>query len=227
MLGWLQDKLLEPNNGGASLSTTQFTLAQLENSLNQAQWDFVRDTGLITWHAGFNGDSNTGIEVTPNTEQVALPQDCMDVRRLAWIAYNTANPSQVTAVTELPRQDSFALDGNVPGWENDIGTPYTADESLPPVPSVNVSNQPSDIGALDVLYTPVPTQLSNTGVPFSVPPDFAYAVGYRALQILFSLQGDGADDQRAKYAGDRYALYVQLTKAFQFLGNTVPIQGAG
>lgn len=227
LLGRLQDVLLEPNNGGASLSTTQFSISQLVNSLNQASMDFQRDCGAVACHIGFQGDTNNGIAVVPNTELVPLPQDTMDVRRRAWIAFDTENPVEVLSVTELPVQDSWALDGNVPNWENTLGQPNTADESLPPIPAINLSPQPSDIGQLDLIYTPVPTQLSNTGVALSFPPDCAPAVFYRALQILFSLQGEGADDQRARMAGQTYQLWVQLVKSLQFMTFMMPVQGGG
>ena len=224
ILGWLQDALLEPNDGGQTLATNQFAIQQLVNAIQQSSLDFQRDTGIVTCHAGFQGDTNSAIGVTPGTEQVPLPQDCVDVRRLAWIAYDVQNPVEVVSITELPRQDSFALDLLNPAWENTLGQPYTADESLPPIPAVNISNQPSDIGALDVLYTPVPTALSNTGVPLSFPPDCAVGVYFRALQLLFSLQGEGADDARARWAGTMYGLCVQLTKSLQYMTNMVPVQ---
>ena len=429
----MQDAILEPNNDGQSMATSMFTLQQLINSLNQAQNDFQRDTGFVACHAGFSGDANSGINVSAGQEQVPLPQDCVDVRRLAWVGigppdpptivgthafltyasqsitlpwpvlkgdllvvmvslpnssspvgvtdtigssfnillnetaevyqswyaencpagtdtlnfsgigsgYGTAfcqivkmtdmqttgvldgaslvvgaesssasitttnatdvvlaqalgektsgvsvtigpestlidswsfaggigtvtflteyqettsggtqtstvkvvggsaagfmvaimafkiaitPPPSVVSVTELPRQDSFSLDSLAPTWEASLGTPYTADESLPPVPSVNLSNQPADVGYLDVIYTPVPTQLSNAGVPLSVPPDCAVPIFWRALQILFSLQGEGADDQRARFAGEMYSLQVQLCKGLQFMTNMVPVR---
>jgi hypothetical protein len=139
----------------------------------------------------------------------------------------SAPTTTVLSVTELPRQDSFALDALTPGWENSLGQPYTADESLPPVPAINLSNQPSDIGQVDILYTPVPTALSNTGVPLSFPPDFAVPIFWRALEILFSLQGEGADDARARAAGQMYRLWVSLAKSLQFMVNLVPLQGGG
>ena len=132
---------------------------------------------------------------------------------------NTYKPVTVADVEELPVQDSLALDSNVPAWEATMGTPYTADESLPPVPAMNLSFQPADIGQVDLIYTPVPNQLSNTGVPLSFPPDFAPAIIYRALELLFSLQGEGADDQRARFCGSQYRLLVQLAKAMCFYPN--------
>ena len=87
LLGILQDILLEPNNQGVSMQTSQFTLSQLENALNQASYDFQRDVGLVAEHIGFQGDTLNGLPVTPGQEQVQLPQDCMDVRRRAWISF--------------------------------------------------------------------------------------------------------------------------------------------
>ena len=228
ILGWVQDALLEPNNGGASLATVQFSVQQLINSANQSSWNLQRDTGCVSWHLGFNGDSLTGTNVTPGQEQVPLPQDSIDIRRLAWIGFDTSIPTpEPNSITELPRQDSFSLDANSPSWEATLGQPTTFDESLPPIPSVNISDQPSDIGQLDVLYTPVPTQLSNTGVALSFPPDCAVGVFYGAMDLLFSLQGEGADDQRARWCRQLYQLNVALIKSLQFMTLMVPVQGGG
>ena len=459
LLGRLQDTLLEPNNGGSSLATNQFSISQLINSLQQASLDFERDTGVVACHVGFQGDTLDGIQVSSGQEQVDLPQDCMDVRRSAWISFGPGsinsggvvyyddetpqdsgdhqnftlttapNPPEslmlfesgqllqfgvdytltgtaialagalgdpaivrwtlqafyrddtdssavffdnidlgpldsgdhqhftlpavpnpaaslqlflnglllapgatkdyvlagstvtlnyslgtgpwtliayfrysvpdiyrdnvtpadsgnhrifnlpvaplpglslqlylggqlmqpgggdytlfgaqitfsyvlaapfnlqayyrftnqaagVKAVVELPVQDSLGLDSSDPEWESELGEPYTSDQSLPPLPSLNLSYQPQDVGALDLIYTPVPNPLSNTGVPLSFPPDFSIPVFYRALQILYSLQGEGADDQRARYCGERYNLLVQISKALMFLPNMVGV----
>jgi hypothetical protein len=85
ILGWMQDALLEVNNSGASMTTAQFTMAQLIQALNQASLDFQRDTGVIAEHIGFQGDTLNGIPVAPGQEQVPMPQDMIDIRRRAWI----------------------------------------------------------------------------------------------------------------------------------------------
>lgn len=87
MLGRLQDMMLEPNNGGVSMTTNQFSISQLINSLQQASLDFARDTGVVACHIGYQGDTVDGLAVTPAQETVDLPQDCMDVRRRAWISF--------------------------------------------------------------------------------------------------------------------------------------------
>ena len=89
LLGRLQDVLMEPNNGGSSMSTNQFTTQQLINALQQASLDFQRDTGIVACHVGFQGAVIDGIPVSAGQEQVPLPQDCMDVRRRAWITLKT------------------------------------------------------------------------------------------------------------------------------------------
>lgn len=217
ILGYMQDALLEPNNNGASMYTNQITTQQMINALNQAQNDFQRDAGAVMCHVGAQGDTTNGIAVSAGAESVPLPQDCMDVRRRAWIAFTADATPVANAVLELPPQDSFALDNSEPTWENLAGTPGTADESTPALPSILISPQPSDVGQVDLLYTPVPTQLSNTGVPLSVPPDCAVPVFFRAMQLIFENQGEAADDQRARYWGGQYLLAVQLVKSLAWL----------
>src|SRR5690348_5718659 len=115
LLGIIQDRTLEPNNSGASMSTAQFgttaadSLTNVINALNQAQQDFQRDAGIVACHVGSSGDAVSGaIGVSAGVEKVDLPQDLMDTRRRAWIAYDgSGNP---TDVQELPEQDSWSTD---------------------------------------------------------------------------------------------------------------------
>ena len=187
----------------------------------------VESTLLDTELAEYNGGSSTwsvlaewqkagAAALYPST--ATFDSDFANYNFSMAIAFKSAKAAPAYAVTELPVQDSLALDSNVPTWENTLGQPYTSDESLPAVPAINLSCQPQDDGQVDLIYTPVPNTLSNTGVPLSFPPDFSIPVLYRALQILYSIQGEGADDRRAQYCGDRYEMLVAMSKSMAFMG---------
>lgn len=229
LLGTIQDRTLEPNNSGASMLTAQFgttpadSLTNVINALNQAQQDFVRDSGLVVCHVGFRGDASVSpIGVAANQEFVPLPQDLMDTRRRAWISYD--GQGGIAGVQELPEQDSWTTDSFDPNWEVNFGTPLTADESLPAIPALALASPPQASGGLDLLYMPVATALSNSGIALSVPPEFAPYIVWRALWILLTSQTEAQDAQRARYAHMRYQEGVILAKSLLYMGNQVPVR---
>ena len=223
LLGVIQDSLLEVNNGGASMTTQQFQLAAVIDALNQAQMDFLREAGIVVNHLGYEGDSNSGLGTTPQVETVPLPQDCMDLRRAAWIALDAGGA--VNYVQELPPQDSWASDAVNRNWESSVAgqPPLLEDEHLPAIPGIYLNSPSQDIGQLDCLYVPVANALSNTGLPLSVPPDFAPALVWRALEIILDSQGEGSDPQRAKLCRDQYQLYVALARSLVMTPSLIPV----
>ena len=215
VLGELQSQLLEVSNNGASVTSTMWSgISDFTTALNQAQNDWLKETGMVVSHLGYeDGSTNTGIGVVPGTEAVGLPQDCIDILRAAWIAYDTATPPAPAAITDLPRDDAWSLDNLQPGWENTLSAPpeeYV--ESISPVQQIYIAYQPSDIGAVDLLYVAVGAALSNTGVLLTVPDIGVSGVTWRALEYLLRKVGEAEDVNRADYAGLRYRENVALCK---------------
>jgi hypothetical protein len=214
LLNVIEDRLLEVRNDGASVTSTQWVLADWITALNQAQRDFQKETAAVVTHLGFAGDSNNGIAVTPGTESIPMPQDCIEILRVAWIAYNTDDPVVVDAVTELPREDSWSLDLGASNWEIDPGhPPGEYNESISPVPNIYLAYPPDDIGKLDVIYAAVTTTLSNTGVHLDVPDEAAPYIAWRALQYILEKEGEGKDVVRAAYCKARFEEGVVLLKS--------------
>src|SRR5208282_1616757 len=93
LLTELQAQTLEPQNNGASVTSTQWAIGDFLDAINQAQNDWLRDSGMVVKHIGYEEPGiQTGIGVVPQTEAVPLPQDCIDILRAAWIAYGQAPP---------------------------------------------------------------------------------------------------------------------------------------
>jgi len=214
LLNTVSDRLLEPRQTPPAPTTTQWTTSDFTNAIDQAQKDFIKQTGIVVTQLGFTGDGENAIPVTPQTRAIELPQDAIDILRLAWIAYNTANPVVVSDIEELPRESAWSLDNGEADWEYDLGIPpqgYTEDAS--PVKWIYLEHPPGDIGKLDLIYCAVSAALSNTGVKISVPDDFSPYLIYGALEILLKKDGEAQDLERASYCHERYLEGVVLAKA--------------
>jgi len=218
----VQSRLIEVANNGASMTTTQFTVAQLQAAVNQAQQDFMKDTGCVCYHYGYRGDADYSLGTTPGQEQVALPQDYMDARRMAFNSYDGLGV--INFNQDMPPVDAWSSDMD-PNWESasPVNKPIGEDESLPALPAIYLNQAFMGPGKLDLLEVPTPAALSNTGVPLSVPPDFVPYVVWRALAILLDTAGDTTDATRARYANSRYAEGVNLAKALLSSPSLIPV----
>jgi len=226
LLNTVSDRLLEPRLVPPAPTTTQWTTSDFTNAIDQAQKDFVKQTGIVVTQLGFTGDANTAIGVVPETKAVQMPQDIIDILRLAWIAYDTTNPVIISDIEELPRESAWSLDNGDSDWEYDNGIPpagYTEDES--PVQWVYLEHPPGDIGKLDLIYCAVSSALSNTGVVISVPDDFAPYLIWGALEILLKKDGEAQDLARAGYCHERFLEGVIMAKALLSLPFRMAAEG--
>jgi hypothetical protein len=226
-LNTMQARTLEPQNNGASLTSTQWALADFINALNQAQNEWLRDTGCVVKHVGYEAPGvNTGIAVVPGTEAVGLPQDSIDILRAAWITYDVNNPVLPATVTDLPRDDAWSLDNLQSQWEeNDANPPEEYTESISPVQQIYLAFPPSDIGSLDLLYVAIGAVLSNTGVALSVPDIGVSAVQWRSLELLLRKVGEAEDSTRADYCQQKYLEDVALAKAMLGMPYRIAAEG--
>ncbi len=227
LLNQLADRLLEPRlvPGPSVPVSTQWAASDWSNSLNDAQRDFLKVTGIVMDHLGFRGDSNSAISQTPGEEAFQLPGDTIDPVRVAWVALDTSNPAKVLSVNELPREEAWTLDHLESDWENNSGTPDAYDESLPAVPAIYLAHPPSDIGSVDLLRVAVAAALSNTGVQISVPDEFVPAIIFRALSTLLRKEGEAQDFERADYCESMYQLWIQMAQALMSMPFAIGAEG--
>lgn len=214
-LNTLQARLLEPQNLGASITSTQWTLSDFINALNQAQNEWLRDTGMVVTHVGYEGPGiNTGIEAPAGQEVVPLPQTIIDILRAAWIGVDTSTPPVPNAIADLPRDDAWSLDNMRKNWEIDENNPpYEYTESVAPAQEIYLANPPSDVGYIDLFFVAIGAVLSNTGVPLTVPDIGVQGVQWRALELLLVKIGEAEDSPRAAHCQARYQENIWLCKA--------------
>ena len=181
-------------------------------AIDQSQQDFIRDSGVVVTHYGYEGDTDTSLGITPNVEYRALPDDTIDVLRVGWISLD--NSGAYSAIDELPRDDAWSLDAMDSNWEIDLGSPKPTgyNESLPRTPSLYFVHPPSDAGRVDLLTVAVPAALNSCDVRITVPDEFSVYVIWGAISILLSKQGEAHDPQRAEYAASRYQEGLMLAK---------------
>ena len=98
------DRLLEPRPSAppAVVTSTQWTTADLLGFLTYRTQRFLRETGLVVARLGFDGTGmDFSVTVTPNQEPFALPQNMVDVLRLAFVNYAPIPYSGVGKPTTL------------------------------------------------------------------------------------------------------------------------------
>jgi len=210
VLRMVSDRLLEPELPSPAPSTTMWTLDDWVKAADQAQKDFVRDSGIIVKQAGYTGDADNALNVTPQVEYLALPQDLIDILRVAWMGYDSTG--SLSSIDELPREDAWSLDHGDSTWEVDLGSPKPTayNEGLPRVPSLYFSHAPADVGKVDLLYVGLTTTLTGAGVPLEVPDEAVPYIVWGTLAILLEKAGEAGDPGRAQYCRQRYQEGISL-----------------
>jgi hypothetical protein len=143
-------------------------LANLIAAVDQAQKDFLRDTGVVAWHDGYQSPTdNTALGVTPQTESVQLEQDASDWRRFAWIEYAPPQPTRQGPLFYLindPFGETFRL------TVNDSGIMSTSDtgQHLPAPPvQLNAVGFMANSFQLGMTPPPPPQVLVTESIPYS------------------------------------------------------------
>lgn len=183
---------------GITFITSQFTVTEVVNVLNQRQEKFLRDTAAITTRASQAS--------TPNIPRYALPQDWIMTRRLTWQA-------QGGKITSLPRTDAYALDHGMLDWQQNFDLPsvYNDGSDLPTL-TVEIAKAPSQAGNMTLHYVAQPAQLTGLGVSLNIPDEMESAVLFGAMADLLSSEGEASDPERAAYCEFRYNLCVEAAR---------------
>lgn len=203
LINRIQYALLE--NGAADATgtfvTSQFTVAEVVNIMNQVQQRFLKDTAAIVTRASQ--------ATTPNVPRYALPQDWIMTRRLTWVAQAAGSK-----ITSLPRTDAYALDNGMIDWQQNFADPtvYNDGSDLPTL-TIEIAKAPAQVGSMTMGYVAQPATLTGLGVNLTIPDEMESAVLWGTLGELLSSEGEGNDPERAEYCFMRYDLAVEMTKA--------------
>ena len=211
LVAMIQYHLLEPATGNSWTGSTQWTLDDLTNALQNRRNQLLVDTGLVITNSTIN------LGVPPPVGRVPLSDPIIDVRRVAWRA---VAPS--TEVIPLWPADEWAFSSFLPAWNLNANTPNSHSVIGPPPLTLQLSPIPLDAGQLELLTINAGANLDPTdGVLLGVPDNFSWAVKWGALADLLSIQGEPLDPARAAYCQKRWEDAEELIRI-----NAVIITGA-
>lgn len=187
----MQYLLVEPPNSGASLASDQWQIVDWIEALNDAQDELLRTVDVVL--------DDEELVTTPHATRHPLPEGTIAVKEMAW------RDSSTVYYRPLQPDDFFSLDNQIPDWEVTPATRprvYMQDE----VPQLVVATAPPTVrtGVLLATITKTQTDLSNTGVAFSVPDELVHVIKWRALETLLRRPGPAQDPARADYCRQRW-----------------------
>lgn len=194
LLSEIQRHMLESTiDGGVtwSLWTQEEVLAYMNERLVR----FIMETGLLR--------ERTLLPVTSGTAEVPLPNDLVEVRRVA-----------LTGGGVLTKIDTFALDHGTTGWEVVSGTPYAYVEEPLQTLTIQLVNTPSASGTVDVLYVKAPAEIVAGCWILPIPSIMTPYIKYGIMADMFMKQGEANSPERAEYCEGRFAEGIELAKMF-------------
>lgn len=212
-----QDRTLEqrsPTAGPVTLTTPMWSVNELVGYLQFRLNRFLRETGLVVARSGYDGSSDdNSIAVTPTVQAVALPQNMVDLLRLAYINKDTATPPAPKTITEVPREDVTSLDGLDSSWETtDTATPTGYTQSITDTLQAFLAHPPTDVGAVDLTFVAVAQTLTGAGVSLNLPSVVAFYPLYGMAADAYSKEGEANNPQLAAYFDSRYEEGIFLAK---------------
>ncbi len=184
--------LLEPPTGGTWTGTSQFTISDLSQALQNRRDEMLQVSNC-------NQLLLQNIMLTPNTRRTTLPDTVIDVERVRYLPV-TGSPNT------LYRDDTVAQEFYEAGYlQMPSGTPQTFMLSSEPPLSWDVDITPNQPGTYEAVVL-------ESGAPFDpptatllgIPNDFAWALEWGALADLLGRESEATDQQRASYCLRRY-----------------------
>jgi hypothetical protein len=197
--------------------TDQFTLGQVETALQNRIQRFLGDSGCVyTYYLQTLG-------VAPPVSRFLLPDNVIDIRRLAWMAADGTR-------TTLWRDDEWGINAFAVGQSQLPSTPQVYAATVAPPISVQLAPPPANSGNIECVLVVSGPQIDLTaaGIVFNVPDDYVWGVKWGALADLLVEDGQSRDSERAAYCEKRYQEAVQLARSMpaviqgQVLGLPVP-----
>lgn len=200
ILSLLQLATLEPDDAGATWPSGMWSQADVLQYLNNILRDFMHRTGIVSAISFITG--------SPGTGEYDLPQDMIDLRRIAW----RAGPGG-TGYVELYATDTFQQDQNQNDWpQNSQQVPTAYLLNLLASLTVRVTPIPNDVGEAEITTTPLGATADGSGIPLSIPDDWTPYIAWGVLGEMFAKEGEASDPERAEYCRERYEEGVELAR---------------
>lgn len=195
----------------------QFTAADLLAAVERRQNELLSITGC----------TQTQSTVPAVAGRIQLPQNTIDVRRMAYIP-STLFPSQAASVM-WPEDTWGEMSFNSRYIQSPAGTPLTYLLSTQPPIAFDTDVPPAYAGNYELLTVTAINALSaSTPTLLSLPDDWSHVLKWGALADLFSREWESKDILRATYCEQRYRLgLAAMRKAPALLAmrlNNVPLQ---
>jgi hypothetical protein len=192
VLGVVQRRLIEGDDGGQSWPSALWSFGEVTLSLDQQQDRFLRATHC---HVGI-----ALVSAVIGQSRYDLPDDWIQTVLVVW------RPAGGAPI-ELPLGDSFQADLAIPTWSTVPGTPRLFADAELPTRTGQVMPAPDVDGVFELVYIPRGTTLTGQGEFVTLVDDLARAALVPAvLGDLLSKVGRGADPIRAQACKDRVAL---------------------
>lgn len=198
IMSLVQLMLLEGDTQGQTWPSGLWSLSETVGYMNGRLRRFLKETGL-TQEIQF-------MDTTANVGTYDLPDDTVDIRRLAWRSGPTGFKYK-----ELSRVDSWELDNMVQNWtvSSDVAPSSYTDSFLPTL-QVLVNPTPTDVGNAEISTVALGPQVNGTGQSIGVPDEYAPYIAWGVLADMLGKQGEASDPERASYCESRYQEGITL-----------------
>jgi len=199
LLKEIQLSLVEdPVDSGQSYTSGLWSAQEVIDYLNQRQDEFLKLTAIRL--------RRSRISTIPQVQRHPLPEDWISTQRVAFVDPGGRKRS-------LHRVDHHELDNALEGWQHrSTRRPRFYTDGNLPTHTIEIAPQGFDGGVLEVLYVALGQALSNTGVPLTVPAEFASPVKWGVLASMLGKVGRAHDARRAEYCEMRFQEGVEAAK---------------
>lgn len=212
----LKERLLEPPVQYDNMAVWQlWTEDEILDNINRRAGRFCLETGITKEMREVV--YNTVANPVPTDGIFLMPNDCLDLRRVAW-------KDEDGVVTKLELMDEHSLTFGVsPQWRDLAGDPlyYTVEGEgalgqfgqirLVPRP-ILVSSTPVSL-ILHMVANPTLTFQGGQGALARIPEVFIPYVRWGVLADLLQKQGEANDPERAAYCEQRFDEGIEVAKA--------------
>jgi hypothetical protein len=200
VLSAVQLSLLEPDTQGTVYQSGIWTQAQVLQYLNDRMRRFLSESGLtviVAYQGGQTGQP-----------RYALPQNVIDVRRVAW-----ANSQTPMSYVELPLASAWELDHGRTNWPtaSDV-SPSVYMEDHEPSLTIEVNPSPTDVGEIELTAVAQGNQVDGSGMFLSIPDDFTPYIAWGVRADMLAGEYEANDPDRAAHCEARFAEGIELAR---------------